>query len=543
MQRPGLCLPIHVEWLFQDRIFFNLNSPPMLRMPTVCLLAGAIFFSCKDNKHERSTTTAPASTGAGFSTVDTNVTGSPSDTALRVLPASFAAPAIGGHTGTANKSSRLIAGNKAEIRPGESVVLQATQGTRIVVPTNAFVLESNGKIPSGSVAFEISEYYKTSDILEAGLSTMAQGRMLETGGMLYLNASADGAKCRLANGKRIQLWFPNRNEEDGMQLFSGRQLGSKVDWVLQKEGDFKLDIRYSEDFERYWYRQPYFYNTGVSLKDVQRKVFQWPENVEAPVTLQDIRLHYVLNSSGKVVTLKVEGSPSPIFDSSIQASLASMPNWQPALCNRRPVSAALTQVVSYWWQSDTYKDTSVRFRIGDYYIDSLFPKLDELNPQLYFTSPNLGWVNCDRFYEDPREKIQFIVEGEQSSDMKMIFRNMRCIMDGIWDGEKTVFKNIPAGEPVTIISMRQEGEDIYFGAVTTNTNTANLKNLAYVRTNREGLKRKLKELDEAAVKPSALTPAGRHRNSTGDDPASAADLAFIQSPLFYFNRNKTNCHV
>jgi len=45
-----------------------------------------------------------------------------------------------------------------------------------------------------------------------GLSTTSNGKLLETGGMLYISATTNGEKCDLKKGKNIEIAFPKKKQ-------------------------------------------------------------------------------------------------------------------------------------------------------------------------------------------------------------------------------------------------------------------------------------------------------------------------------------------
>src|SRR6185503_20189214 len=76
----------------------------------------------------------------------------------------------------------------------------------------------------------MTEYYKLSDILLANLTTESNGRMLETGGMIFIEALAEGKECRLKKNSLIEIQFPFAESKEGMKLFVGNWKNKNVDW-------------------------------------------------------------------------------------------------------------------------------------------------------------------------------------------------------------------------------------------------------------------------------------------------------------------------
>ncbi|MCC5945388.1 MAG: hypothetical protein JJT94_10655 [Bernardetiaceae bacterium] len=102
--------------------------------------------------------------------------------------------------------------------------ISCKEGTRITIPPLAFVYADGSPVAAGTpVSVEVREYYKKSDIILCGLATHADNQILESGGMIYIEATAEGQKVQLAPSKNIEIAMPKQNtkveSEEGMQTF------------------------------------------------------------------------------------------------------------------------------------------------------------------------------------------------------------------------------------------------------------------------------------------------------------------------------------
>lgn len=116
-------------------------------------------------------------------------------------------------------------------------------GTKIIIPANVFEPEEgpNHQI-TGDVQLEVVEVKQQAEMLRHHLSTQEEGgKLLESAGMLYLTAYAEGKKLRLREGKEILLGFPKRKDFKEAALFSGVWAeGGALQWKKEK-GEFKLE--------------------------------------------------------------------------------------------------------------------------------------------------------------------------------------------------------------------------------------------------------------------------------------------------------------
>ncbi len=118
----------------------------------------------------------------------------------------------------------------------EETILEAAKGTVILVPANAFVFK-DGKEPSGEIKIKIREIYDYSDMIFNELHTYSGDKILETGGMLYIEASNEGQELLIKEGENIKVAFPVKKVKNDMELFYGSQHnnGKMKDWVATKQ--------------------------------------------------------------------------------------------------------------------------------------------------------------------------------------------------------------------------------------------------------------------------------------------------------------------
>ncbi|MFV0591915.1 MAG: hypothetical protein ACK5M7_11070 [Draconibacterium sp.] len=74
------------------------------------------------------------------------------------------------------------------INADKDTTLICEEGTSIEIKAHSFVTENSGNKIVGEVRINVQEYYKTPDIVLAGLSTTSGDNLLETGGMLHVEA-------------------------------------------------------------------------------------------------------------------------------------------------------------------------------------------------------------------------------------------------------------------------------------------------------------------------------------------------------------------
>ncbi len=117
------------------------------------------------------------------------------------------------------------------IQPGREEKVIAAGGTLIVVPAQAFVF-ADGTSPEGPVELIVREAYSASDFILHNLTTLSDGKILQTGGMVYLGARSEGRPLQLAEGAALTVALPTSKPDPAMELFYGQtdSTGSLVNW-------------------------------------------------------------------------------------------------------------------------------------------------------------------------------------------------------------------------------------------------------------------------------------------------------------------------
>jgi hypothetical protein len=113
------------------------------------------------------------------------------------------------------------------INPKIEQTVLAKQGTKIKVPANAF------DVPEGTkVLLKVTEVFRKSDMILQNLATVSNGHALETGGMIKIEAFADGAPIQLKEGMALGVEVPTKELEEEMQLFSSEVAeDGSINWV------------------------------------------------------------------------------------------------------------------------------------------------------------------------------------------------------------------------------------------------------------------------------------------------------------------------
>lgn len=117
------------------------------------------------------------------------------------------------------------------INPKKDTLIMGEEGTIISIPAGAFIIpdEKQGR----QVNIVLEEYYDYASMIINNMTTMSNGQPLETGGMIYVNAFIDNREIPVMDEKPITFMFPGDTLVTGMQFFAGStNREGNMNWML-----------------------------------------------------------------------------------------------------------------------------------------------------------------------------------------------------------------------------------------------------------------------------------------------------------------------
>lgn len=385
-----------------------------------------------------------------------------------------------------------------EIQINKETILKGKKGTSVYIPANAFQFE-DGTEPKETIIIDIKECYSLTDMIFENLHTISGQQILETNGMIYLNAEADGKKLSLKKGKALVIGFPKNGLDKEMDLFYEFKLNdSAKTWVP----DYKF-------FETESTQEPL---PEIESLDVIGEDIGY--EIEYPIEMTEDLYDYGFRSSGSTATffdLKLKGNEGTIIDyiektsnaDSIVAHKFHKNNWtagfefninkEGIMYNFRPKShsekkqndealklakeflksAPAFDIESYdrevkndW---DYYLSISgsrsinwnrFKQKFRNQYSNLTNTAIQQIDPNALdyymFSATEMGWINCDKFWDiEDNEKTDFIVKVNNPTETKIqiIFKDIKSIMTGTYENGVLVFKNIPKGKEIKVIGI------------------------------------------------------------------------------------------
>jgi hypothetical protein len=291
------------------------------------------------------------------------------------------------------------------IDPRKDAQIVGALGTVIDIPANTLRC-TDGSIPP-RMDMELTEVYGRDMLVNAGIHTVSDGRMLESGGTVLLEAHCRNCLGVVAPGKTIDLSFPNGGEaKEGMETFIGRR---------DRNGNFN------------WEQDRGVRSGGSS----------------------EVRERYYIND--------VEVSREEYM--AMRARFEEMEREREA--------------------------------------EMAVAKNDEALDAYLLKSSELGWINCDRFY-DAAQVTDMIVQVDTAlrPSVRLVFDDINSVLAGNYNARtgQVRFSGIPVGEKVRVVGYSIVNDVPYMASQPMVIRENGSETLRLQQTSRAGMEEQLASL-------------------------------------------------
>lgn len=382
------------------------------------------------------------------------------------------------------------------INQNRDTVLRGAEGSLIKIPAKSFATTDS------ILRISLTEYYQAADIAFANLSTISKsGQILETGGMLYLEAfDLKQNTIELQKGKKIELGFPRNGDKIDMHLFYGKQNEEKnQEWELASEPIVSDEVDSTMREELVFTiveEMPIFpgceTEASRSKKNVcsQTKMQAYlQKNIMIPIELANrnylgtIYVSYIIDQKGFVNNVRaVRGTNKRLKEEAVRV-VQSLPRMQAGKQRGIAVPVQYTIPIRFNLMLEgeanrTFSEEEITIRndsiqalrrkekeaVLNQTLDNLKvskkESVDFISEVDYYvlSSSQLGYINCDAFYKDQRQKVEYALSDLPAlARARLIFQKNRvCIANT----EKS-FGEVPIGEKASILAYQVKKGQLY----------------------------------------------------------------------------------
>lgn len=379
-----------------------------------------------------------------------------------------------------------------KINGKKKVTLTSKGGVKLTIAKNTFV-DSKGNAIKGDIEIEYKEALNPTDIVLGNMTTTYNGKFLESGGMVYINATANGEQLSIANNKSIDFDVPAKTRKKGMMLFEGKEESGKINWIEPKKIEEpkrkakaqKAQLKKVEPTKSFW---NYYYHTTVP-NTTTYIAYRLNDTIGVGVSqdLSATKLNKINSSMYKIANTN-NNIPDTIYKiEEVKVQLKVFPSKEEfeKLSRFRPL-------VKRNFSSNT--------------MQGINTFAEDKNASYVFKVKKLGWANIDRLFSDPRTKdVEFITKIDTHKDfdklyISILFPKQNMYIPGYQKKDNTFSfthgdyeaPKFPVGETAIVLATGYKNDVPYFAMkklVIANKQTVSLQ---LQETTKEGLKTKLK---------------------------------------------------
>jgi len=127
-------------------------------------------------------------------------------------------------------STNNLESEKYLIESGSDTIIKGNSGTILRIYKNTFV-DKNGQAVSGPVEIELKEALTPYDLIMGNLTTVSNGQWLQSGGMVYINATSNGQQLEIGKDKFIGAIILTDKVQSDMQVYEGIEDSTGFNWI------------------------------------------------------------------------------------------------------------------------------------------------------------------------------------------------------------------------------------------------------------------------------------------------------------------------
>ena len=398
----------------------------------------------------------------------------------------------------------------------KDTLIVGLNGTTLTILKNTFV-NRNGHTPR-TVTINLVEINSISDIINANLQTTSGNDILQTGGMLFIDAKENNESLEIVNGKSIHVELKSRFKAPEMKVFGGNfDSNGKMDWIAPRNLesylipiplnllDFSkggLECRMTEK-QIQLLTDSKFENTFIATREFeertrilnlascghgdlsQRLIDIYTSNTDRPLFVSDsLAVEYLVkNHSTKIDTVKKFAFNEvgwttyfyQTFNFFTKEHLTKVIDFDKLGISETTTSEDLSSRGHSQSDADKY---ITFFEQRKQIVKAIETKNQSSRLASYsFSVNNLGWVNVDRFIDNKDVDVStFLVQVKSSDSLDFISVSLViprlnvAVMSTHNEGNSYSFtkkddgyRKLPVGQDAIIVAFSYKDNRPYFG--------------------------------------------------------------------------------
>lgn len=389
--------------------------------------------------------------------------------------------------------------------PNRNTRVTGREGTSIWIPAGSLALP-DGSTPEGEVQVSLEEAYSPDDMLLKGLHTTAGEQLLETGGMIRVEATSGGQALQLRDGAALTVGMPAAELQEGMELFNGvtDAEGQLVDWQPAGQS-FSSELAGTLDLPPPPVRPSLLYFPPIYRPNLQgeprepappqrpfkpheprresfqynpgffKRLFTGKEAIEAReeadyrqalAEYEQKLLRYEERKIAYQKELEAYREAYAAYDEAHAAwekrLEAERKNWRNSPAYQAAIEKGQKELelqLEIWRKKYAEWEAAREARLLEFEqkYDAV-GNLDAASVKNYFYEVNtLGWINCDRFYDVPEEeRMPLVIQDSDDAEERIyvVFESLNSIVSTFKRDQQYLTQGLPKDARVKVIGIK-----------------------------------------------------------------------------------------
>lgn len=150
-----------------------------------------------------------------------------------------------------------------QINLEKDTIIVGEGGVQISIPENSFV-DKNGNVVTQDITLEIIEASSIEDYIRNDLQTISNGKLLQSAGMIYIDAKSNGESIFIDGNSPLNVKMPTSVYAEGYKIFEGdHDTNGNINWEESETIDDLLTPIPMSEFD-YKYYTKYTFPTKMS---------------------------------------------------------------------------------------------------------------------------------------------------------------------------------------------------------------------------------------------------------------------------------------
>ncbi|MBK8805511.1 MAG: hypothetical protein IPO21_02215 [Bacteroidales bacterium] len=371
------------------------------------------------------------------------------------------------------------------ISPTKDTTLFGAKGVRLFIPANAFQLSENLS-QNDSITIILSEFYKKSDFVLYDIYTVADNKILESEGMVHIDAKYKEESITLNPNKNLVIHFYKNNSYKEMNLYYSKDAASEIgvfNWqkaTSVKRNATRLYMTMYEALASGYMPNFEMMSGNYSDSTYGADLFKLECNkqVFSAQTIEALRT----NNGGNTIKCKVSKNGRLedlefVHGCEANAELEIF-NFIKSLPDLKPCKDSIGNNVDLiGWITVSIIDSLPLYLADADYVKSFnttYSNFEQIkiknvkaaNDYYHIFSVNkLGWIACmneieSEIFADYSPNLPNSTELLKSSELKITLNAFNSIVKAQKIDNKFIFPNLPANQESKIVSFSKKSDNI-----------------------------------------------------------------------------------